>query len=76
MEPESNKIEIWPSYWPSKSRMTKSDFEAIIKRYEALPRIVNGDDLGKLIQLVKQLVIEIGFLEKVVEEYERSEVKF
>jgi hypothetical protein len=56
--------------------MTKSDFEAIIKRYEALPRIVNGDDLGKLIQLVKQLVIEIGFLEKVVEEYERSEVKF
>lgn len=76
MEPESNKIEIWPSYWPSKSRMTKSDFEAIIKRYEALSRIVNGDDLGKLIQLVKQLVIEIGFLEKVVEEYERSEVKF
>ena len=76
MEPESNKIEVWPSYWPSKSRMTKSDFEAIIKRYEALPRIVNGDDLGKLIQLVKQLVIEIGFLEKVVEEYERSEVKF
>lgn len=76
MEPENNKIEIWPSYWPSKSRMTKSDFEAIIKRYEALPRIVNGDDLGKLIQLVKQLVIEIGFLEKVVEEYERSEVKF
>jgi hypothetical protein len=76
MEPESNKIEIWPSYWPSKSRMSKSDFEAIIKRYEALPRIVNGDDLGKLIQLVKQLVIEIGFLEKVVEEYERSEVKF
>ena len=76
MEPESNKIEIWPSYWPSRSRMTKSDFEAIIKRYEALPRIVNGDDLGKLIQLVKQLVIEIGFLEKVVEEYERSEVKF
>lgn len=76
MEPESNKIEIWPSYWPSKSRMTKSDFEAIIKRYEALPRIVNGDDLGRLIQLVKQLVIEIGFLEKVVEEYERSEVKF
>jgi len=76
MEPESNKIVIWPSYWPSKSRMTKSDFEAIIKRYEALPRIVNGDDLGKLIQLVKQLVIEIGFLEKVVEEYERSEVKF
>jgi len=66
MEPESNKIEIWPSYWPSKSRMSKSDFEAIIKRYEALPRIVNGDDLGKLIQLVKQLVIEIGFLEKVV----------
>lgn len=76
MEPESNKIEIWPSYWPSKSRMSKSDFEAIIKRYEVLPRIVNGDDLGKLIQLVKQLVIEIGFLEKVVEEYERSEVKF
>lgn len=76
MEKETNKIEIWPSYWPSKSRMTKSDFEAIIKRYEALPRIVNGDDLGKLIQLVKQLVIEIGFLEKVVEEYERSEVKF
>lgn len=76
MEPESNRIEIWPSYWPSKSRMSKSDFEAIIKRYEALPRIVNGDDLGKLIQLVKQLVIEIGFLEKVVEEYERSEVKF
>ena len=76
MEPESNKIEIWPSYWPSKSRMSKSDFEAIIKRYDALPRIVNGDDLGKLIQLVKQLVIEIGFLEKVVEEYERSEVKF
>ena len=76
MEPESNKIEIWPSYWQNKSRMSKSDFEAIIKRYEALPRIVNGDDLGKLIQLVKQLVIEIGFLEKVVEEYERSEVKF
>lgn len=76
MEQEASKIEIWPNYWPSKSRMTKSDFEAIIKRYEALPRIVNGDDLGKLIQLVKQLVIEIGFLEKVVEEYERSEVKF
>lgn len=76
MEPESNKIEIWPSYWPSKSRMTKSDFEAIIKRYEALPRIVNGDDLGKLIQLVKQLVIEIGFLEKVVESYEKDYIKF
>ena len=70
------RIEMWPSYWPSNSRMSKSDFEAIIKRYEALPRIVNGDDLGKLIQLVKQLVIEIGFLERVVEEYERSEVKF
>lgn len=70
------RIETWPSYWPSNSRMSKSDFEAIIKRYEALPRIVNGDDLGKLIQLVKQLVIEIGFLERVVEEYERSEVKF
>lgn len=70
------RIEMWPSYWPSNSRMSKSDFEAIIKRYEALPRIVNGDDLGRLIQVVKQLVIEIGFLERVVEEYERSEVKF
>lgn len=76
MKGQSNKIEIWPSYWTSKTWMSKSDFEAIIKRYEALPRIVNGDDLGRLIQLVKQLVVEVGFLEKVVEEYERSEVKF
>lgn len=72
MEPKND----WPAFWPNKARMTKKEFAEIISRYEKVPRIVVSDDIGKLINLVKLLVVELAFLERVVEEYEKEEVKF
>jgi hypothetical protein len=71
-----NQDDVWPEFWPNKSRMTQKEFLSIINRIEQVPHIVNYDDTKKLIELIKILVVELGFLERVVEEYERDEVRF
>lgn len=70
------QLNDWPSFWPNKSRMTKEEFLKIINRFNKVPRIITNDDVGRLIDTIKLLVVELDFLERVVEEYERSEVKF
>ena len=72
MDPMSD----WPSFWPNKARMTKKEFQEIDARYSKVPCTVLNDDVGKLISLVKLLVVELAFLERVVEEYEKDEVRF
>jgi hypothetical protein len=71
-----NQDDVWPEFWPNKSRMTRKEFLSIIHRIDQVPHIVNYDDTKKLIELIKVLVVELGFLERVVEEYEKDEVRF
>lgn len=70
------RINDWPEFWPNKSRMKKEEFLKIISGFEKVPRIISHDEVDRLIETIKLLVVELGFLERVVEEYERSEVRF
>ena len=46
-----NQDDVWPEFWPNKSRMTQKEFLSIIYRIDQVPHIVNYDDKDRMKEL-------------------------